>query len=146
MIKLFAINHDNNIHHLIEVGEEFIISDDEFIRLEFDFDWITHTRNCLDCLAFKNSLVDIKSAYKWHLQSDDGIFLLDSSEFAKNDHFKNSFENSTSNNFTGVKLKIKKIGLSYLILDEIRLKEENHERYEQCNELRNAISLLNGNS
>jgi len=142
MIKLFSINHENDIHHLIEIGEEYVISDDEFIRLEFDFDWINHTLTCTDCKVFKNSLVDMNSAYRWYLQSENEIFLLDSSEFAKNNHYKNSFKNTISDHFTGVRLKIKKMDLTYLKINEIRLKKESEERYEQCAELRNVISLL----
>jgi hypothetical protein len=142
MIKLFSINHENDIHHLIEIDDEYVISDDEFIRLEFNFDWINHTLTCVDCKEFKGSLVNMNSAYRWYMQSENEIFLLDSSEFAKDNHLKNSFNNKISDHFTGVRLKIKKVDLTYLKINEIRLKQESDERYEQCAELRNVISLL----
>lgn len=143
MIKLFSINRKNDIHHLIEVGDEFVINDDEFIRLEFGsgFDWIKHTFSCPDCKAFLDDLIDHKTAFNWYLESDNNTFILDSSEFGQNEHLKNSFENKVSKNFTGVRLKIIKIPDDRVLLDKLRKKKEVEEKYEHCGELRKAAKI-----
>ena len=143
MIKLFSINRKNEFHHLIEVGDEFIIQEDEFIRLEFGqgFDWIKHTITCPDCKAFLDSLFNERTAFNWYLESEGETYILDSSEFERNEQFENSFESRISNEFTGVRLKLKKIPDDRVKLEKLRIKKEAEEKYEHCAELRNAAKI-----
>jgi hypothetical protein len=137
MIKLFSINKRNGIHHLIEIDDAFVISDDEFIRLEFGsgFDWLKHSLTCPDCKAFLDALLDAKTAYNWYLKSANNTYILDSSEFGKNEHLKNSFEHKVSKDFTGVRLKLIKIPEDRDLLEKLRRKKEAVELYEHCAEI-----------
>ena len=143
MIKLFSINRENKIHYLIEVGEEFFVHEDEFIRLEFGrgFDWIKHSITCPDCRAFLDSLFNEKTAFNWYMKSESGTFILDTSEFAKDDHYINSFESRNSREFSGVRLKLKKIAEDFDKLDDLRIRKEEEEKYEHCAEIKNAIKI-----
>jgi uncharacterized protein YbaR (Trm112 family) len=143
LIKLYSINRNKEIHHLIEVGDEFIIYEDEFIRLEFGkgFNWIKHTLVCPDCKAFLDSLSNEKTAFNWYLESENKTFILDSSEFGKNEHFMNSFESRISNEFTGVRIKLKKIPEERFRLQKLSIQKEKEEKYDHCKELRNAAKI-----
>ncbi|MBO0341971.1 hypothetical protein [Flagellimonas profundi] len=143
MIKLFSINKKNKIHHLIEVDNEFIIQEDEFLRLEFGngFDWIKHSFTCVDCKAFLESLMDPSTAFNWYLKSEQGVYVLDSSVFKKKEQFENIFESRVSKEFTGVRLKLRKIPDNRVELIKLMANKEKEQEFKHCAELKDAAKI-----
>ena len=145
MIKLFSINHDRGVHHLIEIDDAFVIRDDEFLSIEIGngFNWKKHSQKCEDCRSFLNAIKNPKNAFDWYVQSSDGTYILNMSDFSSNDHFKNLYKLQISRDFTGVKLKLKKELENFDNLERLIAENESKENYEACVELKKAISIIN---
>ena len=141
MVQLFKLDKQNKIHHLINFGDEFVLRNDEFISIEigYGFDWKLHAKDCLDCKAFLKSIG--KSKFEWALKSGDDYFIIDMAEFAKDDHFKNQFSQTTGNPNKGVKLKLKKEPLDRQKIVNLISDYEEKEDYESCDDLKNLQRL-----
>lgn len=146
MPRLFQINFENKIHHLIIIDEQFVVRDDDYISIEIgdDFDWNLHASKCIDCQAFLNSLY--KPNFQWCLESQGETFMLSIMDFDLNSHVNNKFQQVTalSNNysgFAGVRLKLKKELHTISNIDRLLSKFESEEEYKVCQELKNCKKI-----
>ena len=142
MVQLFKLGKDNRIHHLIMFADESVIRNDDYVSIEIGdgFDWYAHARNCIDCKAFFNSIGTSKFA--WALESDGEFFLIDMSEFAKEDHFKNQIQLTVGDPKKGVRLKLKKNPLDKKTIEKLLAEYESRDDYESCSDLKNLGRLL----
>ncbi|WP_420379365.1 hypothetical protein [Gilvibacter sp.] len=147
MSRIFQINHGNNIHHLINIDDQFIIRDDDFISIEVsdEFDWSAHATTCADCQAFLSSIYEPN--FKWYFESNGETFLLSIVDFDVNDHFKNQFKKVTAlsdnySDFAGIRVRLKKEIHTIANIDKLLSKYESEEKYEVCQDLKNSQDII----
>ena len=146
MAKLFSVNSEMQIESRIDLDNEFVIRSDDFISIEINggFNWHQHASNCPDCKKFIDDFG--LNTYRWLLDYEDDLFILDLREFEVNDHFKNLSQFIISKEFHGTKLKFKKWGFTDDSLRQLILLHENLEEYENCGELLNISKYINNKS
>lgn len=136
MTKIICVNEN----HAIEIADESIHRNDEYISFEFpNFNWLNHAMSCEGCKAFFDSFG--KDFSPWLLFLDNEYYLLDTKNFGNHDsHFENLVYYETSSKFEGTRVKFRKIKKNIEDL-QLRMQEEvEKEEYLNCAVLRDIIN------